>query len=420
MLARLALIGILLMHGGCVPLANASETTPLTASGSLPAFASDTAEIPESAGAKNGEEATGTASADSPEKPLVPGEWEPFVEMDSQIFPSYIFATALLKTDEESAAASMSQIMGDRYGLLGVSVCSPRDNAKIRVELKPNAIMDAVVFDGVLPAASQTYWVYPQVIYNYDAVKDRRQAAPFNVVFSVSIDEAPPQVKAKTVMLRSVNDCVYGFVSADDGAYEDHSYMFAAYVNENHPMVDRLLKEALDTKAVQAFDGYISGSQDAVLDQVYAIWLALQKRGIKYSSITTPSAHSDIVQVQNVRFIEESVGNAQANCVDGCVLMASMLYKIGIKPFLVILEDHAYLGIYLDDAKESFVCLETTMLSQGKGRGFFDSVIEETTAEYLKNEKKFEEDSDPNFQVIDIEDARRLGITPIVSPDTAR
>jgi len=417
--ARLALIGIVLVLAGHVLLQAGAEMTSSMASGSPPAAATEIV-----GGSGNGEaddagEATGTAAAGFPEKPLAPGEWEPFVEMDSQIFPSYIFATALLKTDEEPSASS-SRLLGDRYGLLGVSVCSPRDNAKIRVELKPNAIMDAVVFEGALPFASQTYWVYPQVIYNYDAVKERRQAAPFNVVFSVSIDGAPPQVKAKTVMLRSVNDCVYGFVSADDGSYEDHSYMFAAYVNENHPMVDRLLKEALDTKAVQSFDGYISGSQETVLDQVYAIWLALQKRGIRYSSITTPSAHSDIVQVQNVRFIEESVGNAQANCVDGCVLMASMLYKIGIKPFLVILEDHAYLGIYLDEAKETFVCLETTMLSQGKGRGFFDSVIEETTAEYLKNEQKFEEDTDPNFQIIDIEDARRLGITPIVSPNAAR
>lgn len=419
MTARLALIGIVLVLAGHVLLQAGAEMTSSMASGSPPAAATEIV-----GGSGNGEaddagEATGTAAAGFPEKPLAPGEWEPFVEMDSQIFPSYIFATALLKTDEEPSASS-SRLLGDRYGLLGVSVCSPRDNAKIRVELKPNAIMDAVVFEGALPFASQTYWVYPQVIYNYDAVKERRQAAPFNVVFSVSIDGAPSQVKAKTVMLRSVNDCVYGFVSADDGSYEDHSYMFAAYVNENHPMVDRLLKEALDTKAVQSFDGYISGSQETVLDQVYAIWLALQKRGIRYSSITTPSAHSDIVQVQNVRFIEESVGNAQANCVDGCVLMASMLYKIGIKPFLVILEDHAYLGIYLDEAKETFVCLETTMLSQGKGRGFFDSVIEETTAEYLKNEQKFEEDTDPNFQIIDIEDARRLGITPIVSSDAAR
>ncbi|HQG28851.1 MAG TPA: hypothetical protein PLY73_09835, partial [Candidatus Ozemobacteraceae bacterium] len=264
MTARLALIGIVLVLAGHVLLQAGAEMTSSMASGSPPAAATEIV-----GGSGNGEaddagEATGTAAAGFPEKPLAPGEWEPFVEMDSQIFPSYIFATALLKTDEEPSASS-SRLLGDRYGLLGVSVCSPRDNAKIRVELKPNAIMDAVVFEGALPFASQTYWVYPQVIYNYDAVKERRQAAPFNVVFSVSIDGAPPQVKAKTVMLRSVNDCVYGFVSADDGSYEDHSYMFAAYVNENHPMVDRLLKEALDTKAVQSFDGYISGSQETVL-----------------------------------------------------------------------------------------------------------------------------------------------------------
>ena len=32
--------------------------------------------------------------------------------------------------------------------------------------------------------------------------------------------------------------------------------MFAAYVNENHPYLDKILKEALATKITDAFDGY--------------------------------------------------------------------------------------------------------------------------------------------------------------------
>ena len=36
------------------------------------------------------------------------------------------------------------------------------------------------------------------------------------------------------------------------------------------------------------------------------------------------------------RFLEQSIRNTQANCVDGTVLFASVLYKLGISPVLVL------------------------------------------------------------------------------------
>ena len=147
--------------------------------------------------------------------------------------------------------------------------------------------------------------------------------------------------------------------------------MYAAYVNESHPMIDGILQEALKTKIVDGFSGYQSEDPDEVIQQVYAIWTALQKRGIKYSSITTPSAHSETVFSQSVRFLDESLQYTQANCVDGSVLLASILYKIEINPFLIVVPGHMYLGFYLDEKNETIACLETTMLSEGKGKGFF-------------------------------------------------
>ena len=90
-----------------------------------------------------------------------------------------------------------------------------------------------------------------------------------------------------------------------------------------------------------------------------------------------------------------------------------MLYKIGINPFLVIVPGHMYLGFYLDDKAESYCCLETTLLSAGKGEDFFVETLQATMEDFQKHEKKFIADNDPDYQIIDIDEARQLGIVPI-------
>ncbi len=99
----------------------------------------------------------------------------------------------------------------------------------------------------------------------------------------------------ETVVLRSINDCPF-YVKLDDNGeqLDDISVTFAAYVNENHPWIDGLLKEALvgaKGSGLNGFTGYQSGTQEEVLLQVFAVWHALQRRGIKYSDVstTTPS-----------------------------------------------------------------------------------------------------------------------------------
>jgi hypothetical protein len=147
--------------------------------------------------------------------------------------------------------------------------------------------------------------------------------------------------------------------------------MFAAYVNEEHPMTDVILGEALKANAVSSFKGY-QGSTEDVDNQVFAVWRALQNRGIKYSSITGGVGSDDNVFSQPVRLFEDAITNSQANCIDGTVVFASFLRKIQIDPFLVLMPGHAYLGYYtkasFDNGKQlSFLerepkFLETTMI----------------------------------------------------------
>ena len=192
---------------------------------------------------------------------------------------------------------------------------------------------------------------------------------PLNVSFAVELDGKSAGEKTETLQVHSINDCPFG-VSNEEETLNDEGYiagsaeigwMFAAYVNENHPMLDKILQEALATKTVSAFLGY-QRDETEVVKQVFAIWSALQKRGIQYSSTTTTPGGSEVVYSQYVRFLDQSITNTQANCVDGSVLFASILRKISIEPFLVTIPGHMYMGFYLSADKKDFVGLETTAI----------------------------------------------------------
>jgi hypothetical protein len=378
-------------------------------------------------------------------------EWNPEANMDHQLFPSLLIATASVRPieeDDEEAEEPDPTLLGERFGLLGVSIHSPAAHTKVKVTLKENDLMAAAVWSGELPEADEDYFIAPTVNYKFDHLRKMTQQVPLNVDFTVEVDGKPAGEKLETLQVRSLNDCPFG-VSNDEETLNDENFiagaaslgwMFAGYVNENHPMLDKVLKEALSTKIVNAFIHYQADDPAEVLKQVFAIWTALQKRGIQYSSTTATPGGSAVVYSQYVRFVDQSVTNSQANCADGSVLFASILRKLSIKPFLVTIPGHMYVGFYTTPDKSEFVGLETTVIGasnatdepkegepapltalrekldestrSGKAWKTFARAIQIASEDLEKNQEKFDA-GDPNYQMIDLDEARSEGIMPI-------
>lgn len=285
------------------------------------------------------------------------GEFTPIAGFDEQLFPSYLIATAGVRPD---ASAIDPQRLGDPTGILGVELVSPGANTPIQVTLECDAYLQTSVFSGALAEAGASYRITPKVKYHFDRLAQCQQSAPVNVTFRVRLGGQAEEERTVTCTMRSINDCPFAF--QDGQEIVDASFAFAAYVNEQHPFVDKLLREALDRGVVKSFDGYQSGQPESVILQAYAIWDLLVARDIRYSSITTTAAKSQTVACQHVRLIEDSINNSQANCVDGSVLWVSLLRKIGIDGFLVITPNHCYAGFYLDPQREVPLAIETTLL----------------------------------------------------------
>jgi hypothetical protein len=226
------------------------------------------------------------------------------------------------------------------------------------------------------------------------------------------------------IRVRSVNDVPFYVGSDLTGESQDLSGIFAGFVNESHPAVQQILQEALGLKAVQRFVGYTGNPADTSL-QAFAIWYALQRKRVRYSNVTTPSAASPSGKVysQAVRFIDESIDSQQANCVDGSVLFASVLYKIGIHPILVRMPDHMFVGYWLNEEHSAYEFLETTLLGEGRQPGSLKESFNRFSQAVGSANKMFNEDvrpavekEEPGYLLIDIAEIRKLGINAIPRP----
>jgi hypothetical protein len=377
-------------------------------------------------------------------------EWTPEANMDRQLFPSLLIATATQRPqedDQEEAKEPDPYMLGDQFGLVGVSIKAPKANTQLTVTLKENELMAAATWSGELAEEGKDYSIAPKVNYKFDRLRKVTQQVPMNVAFEVEVDGETAGEKTETLQVRSINDCPFAVSNSEETVDDDNAsagstemgWMFAAYVNENHPMLDKVLQEALETKIVGAFR-VTTHEHDETLKQVFAVWSALQKRGIQYSSTTTTPGGSETVKSQYVRFVDQSLANTQANCVDGSVLLASILRKISIEPFLVTVPGHMYVGFYLGAGKSQFVALETTIIglpdvADEKEPGeptalsalrdkidaavrarrdwkTFAKALQTGTEDLARNKEKIDAE-DPNYQWIDLAEARADGIMPI-------
>lgn len=337
------------------------------------------------------------------------------------IYPSLILATATIKDDGTPDDPTDATHYGDPMATLGVLLRNVRKDDKITVEVTADAVIKPSKVSFTAKASEVLVTAAPKVKFDFEALAKVTQSRPINVTFKVTRNGQALDDIDEVFTLRQVNDCPFVVVSPTPKKngkmpLEEHNlmFMFAAYANENHPQIDQILKEAKATGLCQQFLGY-QGSDKEVVQQINAIWVALQRRGITYSSITdtTPSRG---VHVQHVRFLDESINMTQANCVDGSVLFASVLRKIGIRTALVLVPQHCYVAFYPKEATEPGdlpIGIETTML------GDKSTLIEAIKAATFtredslqKNAAKFaQEDSD--YMLVELDEAREAGIMPI-------
>lgn len=289
-------------------------------------------------------------------------DYELVDQLGGNLFPSAILSVAT--TNTQVIPPMSGEYVGNPKSCVAIKLKSGRANTVVRIELAETPFYARSVSTFVLPKERTEYIIYPDILWRYNALRDNEQAEPISVVANVEVDGKDLGQKVRTFSVRSINECLLGFnKQLPDGRtrYVSTRLFYAAYVNEENPLIDKVLREALNTRIVRRFLGYQS-TPEMVDKQVYALWYVLQKRNFKYSSVSYSSLSSNVVYAQRVRTFEDALNSSQINCVDGSVLFASLLRAINITPVLVQMPGHMFVGYYTDSAKKDLTFLETTMI----------------------------------------------------------
>ncbi|MEA4985217.1 MAG: hypothetical protein VB105_07170 [Paludibacter sp.] len=347
-------------------------------------------------------------------------EWGFEEKNDNSIYPSVVLALAGYdennEVDVQNSKRNQSiRILKDYFSIYLV----PKDdNTKIEVEVKESEYWYASKAVFTCDKADDRYIYKPVINWKYDVLRKLNQPTPVNMVVQLTVNGEDAGERSKTLNLRSINECV--FAMRDGERLIDFNMLFAAYVNEDHPLIQQILKEGLETGIIKSYKGYQGGKEMNVYAQVLSIWNALETRGIHYSNLIESSQSSPVYFSQRVRTIEEALTYSQANCVDGTVLFASLLKAIGIDPVLIRVPGHMFLGFYVNRKHTKMEFLETTLLgteetglkeelTQFLGVESYDSFLKAIE----KGKERYEQYKDSaTFKMIDIKEIRKY-IKPI-------
>ncbi len=204
----------------------------------------------------------------------------------------------------------------------------------------------------------------------------------------------------------------------DEKDVNDLSYQIAAWVTPNVTGVVDMLRLAANYNARKQLQGYQgSGTLEqraaVVRKQVKAIFQALKKHGtITYINSPISFGQKANEVQQRVNLPQYSLEHHQANCIDGAVLYASLIERAAMKPVIVIIPGHAFVGWETWENSGQYEFLETTMT----GSDTFEAAFERGKQEF-ENVKPLlgRPLYDPNgFAVmLNVQELHKKGILPV-------
>lgn len=293
--------------------------------------------------------------------------WETSTFFNNQIFPAYSWAVSYLGT--EDVTNETGNFFGDQNGQVGVMIGALKKGQLVKVEIEANEVMDKSIVEFNMLENAENFFAYPQILYKWTVLENWKQPKPVNVKINVYVNNQLDRTEQKRIIVRGINECPY-VVTTKHGIMVDLNYVYLSYVNENHPVItETIIPEMMKDGIIKQIDGYqgiSEGNYDAVYKQVYAVWHYFNKNKFNYNSLNSyykgNVADVPMVQAQFVRTFSEVYKSKQANCVDGTILMASILTRMGISAYLVTTPNHCYLGFSLDGSSGNMSFIETTLL----------------------------------------------------------
>ena len=120
-----------------------------------------------------------------------------------------------------------------------------------------------------------------------------------------------------------------------------------SFINPNDKYIKHLVckskKELLKISDQKDFTGYLSNDINEVIKQIESIYYALYKLDLNYSNSAT------FLKNERIRFPKEIVKSKKVTSLELSLLFLSSLEYIGLNSVLILMKNHSFIGVFLDN-----------------------------------------------------------------------
>ena len=327
-------------------------------------------------------------------------DWQIDVTPAGELFP----ALQLSQPPRDGSTGS-----GD--GLVSVRVRAGHGlPSRLRLQIETPGLRAPASLEARPPAGSTSIDLHPRLEWDVAALGDLRSPRRQTLLATLVADDGATEVRRVDVRLHALEDAPYYVREGKERV--DLGWVFAAYVDPLDPAVDEVL--ALARSIDPAFDA-ARGDRAGDRRRVGAIWAALERHGVRYAAGDPALSHGPFVWSQRVRPPSTSWHERRASCIDGSVLIASALERIGLKALIVLVPGHAFVGFRRDDGA-SGEFLETTLLGATSARAGTSSAaryanaLNAGSARWRRVAWRLDGRHAPDYALLDIGKARTYGI----------
>lgn len=320
---------------------------------------------------------------------------------------------------------------GDGSGMIAVEVTAARNDESIELRVDAPALAQPATVQAILPKAGERYTLKPKLRWDRNALARVDKPQDIVVNFSLQRDAEPRQAQQRKARLHPLSEALYYVRDGKD--HVDLGWIFAAYADPRSRVIDRILDQVAERHPfVSLQPGPRSSAQTVAA--AYAIWEVLQLHGVRYADEDPGLARGPLVWSQHVRLHDDVWNERRANCIDGSLLLAAALERLGIRSVLLLVPRHALLAFYTDDKRSAPTFVETTLLGARQlavrpKPGFvgelslidsdaldsFSAALVAGQARYAREAPGFSQKK-PDYQWIDLATARAYGIVPLAAP----
>lgn len=345
--------------------------------------------------------------------------------------------TAAGEQEQEEAAKTDSGVMRGRF--LGEKTTELRANVKLRIEPLPTGVyhlMDPekdplltvevenfsrnvrrvcvkAYLDGLSATAVRTIEIEP------------KKSAEFNLQPTLFPERALAMTEVQRATLHVIVEDLDGKIEShntysitclartasfnavrrpDTGESLDLSHYYGAWVTPHAAPVQERIRHAVELTPNRQMLGY-QGDPDLVNQQVAALYESLRETKIVYVNSVIDYGAPVGMTTQRTRLPRESLSLRSANCIDGTVLLASLIEGVSLNPAIVLVPGHAFVGWETWHGSDEWQFLETTLV----GTADFEAAHRSGQRQF----DQYSKSSRNKIKIHSLQDLRTRGIWPM-------